>query len=121
MPKPNLPPMVQLAIFAGDPSAVARDLAVLLATPAISVQTMLQSESSAYSSIEQRVMHSVTVTVVYRQYKTREDADPAAATAVLPREEAPKDEATSPVVDRGAVAGEHPGITDMPDNATEHP
>jgi hypothetical protein len=116
MSKPKLPPVNQVKIFCSSHmDDLARELASLLGMPGVSVQTMLQSESSAYSSIEQRVICSVTVTVVYRQYEVPATCDVSdevvrmvarvdgetpddemqrglagADTAVLPREEAVK-------------------------------
>lgn len=94
MSKPNLPPVNQVKIFCNkDMGELARDLGGFLGTPGLSVQNMLQSESMAYSSMDQCVIGSVTVTVVYRQYEVpvealpEEKAPTGEETVILPREE----------------------------------
>lgn len=131
MSKPKLPPVNQVEVYAGSPADVKRALGALLATPGFSVQTMLQTESAAYNSLNQAVERSMTVTVVFRQYEVpAEEAAPTGAeTAILPREEGEPSHVTAettpvPVGDEGVVESErseHPGVTDMPDNTAEHP
>lgn len=70
MSKSKPAPLNQVKIFSGsDHEALARELGALIGKPNVSIQGILQSESSAYSSIETRVVCSVTVTVVYREYE----------------------------------------------------